>query len=189
MAYNYCIILQFIMRKRWSMLTTLSIFSYLLIFALLFALAYRDLREYILPDYLNAALALSFMAFHISMHWQVITPAEAIEGGLAGGGLLLLIRTVANKFYHDDSLGLGDVKLMAAAGLGLGYPNIFMALSLGAFAGLLHGLCMALFERRKNNHKINIGLVNVPAGLGLTIGIALTMMHQFGFAGLILLKK
>ncbi len=151
---------------------------------------YRDLKEYILPDYLNAALAISFIGFHISIHWQLITPLQAIEGGLAGGALLLLIRTIANKFYHEDALGLGDVKLMTAAGFGLGFPNIFMALSLGAFAGLLHGLCMALVEKKKNSsHKINLGHVNVPAGLGLTVGIALIMVHQFGFEWLLLLKK
>lgn len=171
------------------MLLTLSIFSYLLIFALLTALAYRDVREYILPDYLNAALAISFIIFHIITHWQLITPLQAAEGCLAGGGLLLLIRAIANRFYHEDALGLGDVKLMAAAGLGLGYPNIFMALSMGAFAGLLHGLYMAYVENRTNNHNINWERVNVPAGLGLTIGIALMMLYQFGFEWLLILKK
>jgi leader peptidase (prepilin peptidase)/N-methyltransferase len=130
-------------------LLTLTIFSYLVIFALLAALAYRDIKEYILPDYLNAALAVSFIILHIITHWQFITPLQAVEGCVAGGGLLLLIRTIANRFYHEDALGLGDVKLMAAAGLGLGYPAIFMALSLGAFAGLLHGLGLAFLEKQK----------------------------------------
>ena len=171
------------------MLTTLTIFSYLLIFAILAALAFRDLKEYILPDYLNAALALSFMAFHISMHWQLVTPVNALEGALAGGGMLLLVRTIANKFYHEDALGLGDVKLILAAGLGLGFPGIFMALSIGAFVGLLHGLCIATFERIKNNHKVSLGKVNVPAGLGLAIGIALMTIYLFGSEWLILLTK
>ena len=113
----------------------------------------------------------------------------ALEGGLAGGGMLLLIRTAANKFYHEDSLGLGDVKLMTAAGLGLGFPGILMALSLGAFIGLLHGLCMGLCEKIKNNHKVILSHVNVPAGLGLTIGVGAVTLYQFGFEWLILLKK
>lgn len=167
------------------MLLTLSIFSYFAIFALLAALAYRDVKEYILPDYLNAALAMSFIIFHIITHWQLITPLQAVEGCLAGGGLLLLIRAIATKFYHEDALGLGDVKLMAAAGLGLGYPNIFMALSLGAFAGLLHGLCMGFLEKKRTSHKIDLGRVNVPAGLGLTVGIAIVMVYQFGFEWLV----
>ena len=132
-------------------------------------------------------LALLFFIFrHIG---SLITPLEALEGCLAGGGLLLLIRAIANKYYHEDALGLGDVKLVAAAGLGLGFPNIFMALSIGAFAGLLHGLGMAFLEKKINNHNIDWGRVNVPAGLGLTIGIALMMLHQFGFEMVDHIKK
>jgi leader peptidase (prepilin peptidase)/N-methyltransferase len=171
------------------MLSALSIFSYLLIFALLAALAWRDFKEYILPDYLNATLALSFAAFHISLGWQLITPAQALAGAITGGGLLLLIRALANRFYQKDALGLGDVKLMAAAGVGLGYPDIFMALTLGAFAGMLHGLLMALYERTKNNHKIKLGHVNVPAGVGLALGIAAITLHRFGLEWLPLLPK
>lgn len=113
----------------------------------------------------------------------------AIEGGIAGGGLLLLIRLVANNFYKTDALGLGDVKLITAAGIGLGFPHIFIAISFGAFAGLLHGLCMAFLERKKTGHKVKMGRVNVPAGVGLAIGIALVLVWQFGFEWLIPLKK
>lgn len=159
------------------MLSIISVFSYFLIFALLAALAYRDLKEYILPDYLNAALALGFMSFHISTEWHVLSPPDAFFGALAGGGLLFFIRSLANMFYKTDSLGLGDVKLMTAAGIGLGYPDILMALTLGAFAGLLHGLLMAWADKKG---RVSLGQVNVPAGLGLTIGIAAVMVHGFG---------
>ena len=189
MAYNYYITLKFIAGECRDMLIAAAIFSYVVIFGLLIALACRDLKEYILPDYLNASLAVAFIIFHVSTDWQTITPLEAVAGSLTGGGLLLLIRTLANKFYREDSLGLGDVKLMTAAGLGLGFPNIFMALSLGAFMGLLHGLAMAFLEKNKTNHKIDLSRVNVPAGVGLTVGIALVLAHQVGFEWLILLKK
>jgi len=164
-----------------NMLIALSLFSYLLIFALLLSLAYRDLKEYILPDYLNAALALSFMAFHIAQHWHILTPLQSCEGALMGGGILLFIRAIANRFYDSDSLGLGDVKLMTAAGLGLGYPDILLALTIGAFVGLLHGLGMAYAHRKANKHKVSLGQINVPAGLGLTIGIAAVTIYAFGF--------
>ncbi|MFH1159179.1 MAG: A24 family peptidase [Pseudomonadota bacterium] len=163
------------------MLPVLSVFSYLIIFSLLLALAYRDLKEYILPDALNAALALSFMAFHISTHWQLLAPVDALLGGAAGGGLLFLIRAVANKFYRPDSVGLGDVKLMTAAGVGLGYPDILLTLSLGAFFGLLHGLCMAVSGKKTGENKVSFAQVNVPAGLGLAFAVAVVMLHQFGF--------
>lgn len=164
------------------MLSILSMLSYVLVFLLLMALSYRDAKEYILPDALNAALAICFGAFHISLQWLLITPQEALIGALAGGGMLLLIRAIANKFYNPDSLGLGDVKLMTAAGFGLGYPNIFLALTIGAAAGLIHGFCIMGYQHLKNNHKIEFDHINVPAGVGLSIGIAATLLWQFGFA-------
>jgi leader peptidase (prepilin peptidase)/N-methyltransferase len=161
-------------------LVVFAIFSYALIFALLLALAYRDLKEYILPDYLNAALGLSFISFHIATHWNIIMPIEALTGAIIGGGFLFLVRIIAHKFYKENSLGLGDVKLITVAGFGLGTPEILMALSLGAFAGLIHGLCMACADR-KNKNKISFGQINVPAGLGLAVGIALVTVYKFGF--------
>lgn len=171
------------------MLALLSIFSYVLICALLAALAWRDAKDYLLPDTLNAALALSFMAFHISTGWEYLSPPDALLGGLAGGGFLYLIRLFATRFYHEDALGLGDVKLMAAAGLGLGFPSIFMALSIGAFAGMFHGLGMALYQRLTTKHKVRIGHVNVPAGVGLAIGIAAVVFYDYGFEWLNTLPK
>ena len=161
------------------MTAAISLFSYIAIIALLGALAYRDHKEYILPDKLNAALALSFAGFHIAQHWMWFSPALSLLGAGAGGGFLLLIRAAANRFYKDDALGLGDVKLMAAAGIGLGYPGIFLALSLGAFFGLLHGLGIAYFYKIKK-----VGEVNVPAGVGLCLGILLVMFWQFGISWL-----
>ena len=152
-----------------------------MIFALLAALAYRDMKEYILPDLLNAALALTFVSFHIFQRWEFLSPIDSIVGAAMGGGLLLLIRAVAAKFYNADSLGLGDIKLMTAAGLGLGHPDVLMALTLGAFAGLLHGLFMAYADKKTGKEKIPLAEVNVPAGVGLAFGIAVMTVYKFGF--------
>jgi leader peptidase (prepilin peptidase)/N-methyltransferase len=161
------------------MLTIAAIASYVIAGCLLAALAAYDYKYYLLPDKMNAGLAGAFIIFHFSTHWMLITPLEALGGLGAGGGLLLLIRAAANHFYKEDALGLGDVKLMAAAGLGLGFPNIMLALSLGAGFGMLHGIFMGL-RQKKAGAKVDFGRVNVPAGPGLCLGIALVMMAQFG---------
>ena len=164
------------------MITALAFFSYFLIFALLAALAWRDLKEYILPNLMNAALAISFCSFHISTGWSLISPPNALVGAAVGGGFLLAIGMAADHFYKKDSLGMGDVKLMAAAGLGLGFPNILLAMSIGAFAGLLHGAVISLYHEKKTGERIPFGEINVPAGLGLTVGIAIVVITQFGFS-------
>jgi hypothetical protein len=80
-------------------LLIISWFSYLLVFGLLAALAYRDLKDYILPNHLNAALALAFLSFHIATEWQIMTPVEAISGGLTGGGFLWVVFCIKRKIF------------------------------------------------------------------------------------------
>lgn len=159
-----------------------AIIFYTAAFCLLTALAVYDYRHYILPDKLNAGLALVFLLCHFSTQWSVVRMEDAFLGAVAGGGLLLLIRTAANHFYNEDALGLGDVKLMAAAGLGLGFPDVMLALSIGAALGLVHG-CIMGWQQKKSGKKINFEKINVPAGPGLCIGIALVMMSQIARSG------
>lgn len=162
------------------MLSAVALVSFMSILGLLAALAVYDCKHYILPNAMNAALAGLFVLFHFATRWDLVSPEAAALGAVAGGGLLLLIRAVAQKFYGEDALGLGDVKLMTAAGAGLGFPDILLALSVGAGLGLLHGLVMGLVKRRKGE-KVDLGRVNVPAGLGLCGGIAIVMLMRFGF--------
>ena len=162
------------------MAVSAAVIDYMAILCLLAALAVYDCKHYILPDKLNAALVVAFVLFHILTRWSLTTPLMAAEGAAAGGGLLLLIRAAANRFYDDDALGLGDVKLMAAAGLGLGFPGIMLALSLGAALGLLHGAAIG-WRQRRGGGKVDFRKINVPAGLGLCGGTAIVMVLQFGF--------
>lgn len=141
------------------------IVSCILVTANLSALAWKDLKEYLLPDMLNLALGLSLLALHISSNWTLISPINSLLGASLGGGFLLAVRYLAEKFYRDDSLGLGDVKMITAAGLGLGFPDIFIAVSLGSCIGLIHGLFISC---RKS---MPLAEVQVPAGFGLSIGI------------------
>ncbi len=159
-------------------LLIISFTAWVLIFLLLGMLAYTDARYYLLPNRQVAALALAASSFHIATHWQFVSPQEALTGLLTGGGFLLTLRMVANRFTKDDALGLGDVKFIGASGLLLGFPGIFLGLTLGAFIGLLHGMLM---RQMSPSPKPKLATVNVPAGVGLAIGVGLVALYQFGF--------
>src|SRR5690606_25915316 len=153
----------------------IAIISGAVVLATLARLAATDVKYYILPNTLNATLALACASFHLATGWTIISPQAALWGAAAGGGTLLAIRAAANRFYKDDAVGLGDVRLMAAGGSGLGFPNIMLAMSLGAGIGLVHGLLMGVAKRRRTGKPVDFGTVNVPAGLGLCAGIAIVM--------------
>ena len=123
-----------------------------------------DLKLWILPNELVILLAVTALPFHYATDWFFGEPLYFIFGAAIGGGLLWGIRYVANKIYGFDTLGLGDVKLMAAVGLWLGPEFAMMALSLGAFCGVGHAVALALL------HKQSLNRMMLPAGPGFIAG-------------------
>ncbi len=141
--------------------------------SLLTALSIIDLKTKLLPNKYVAGFFGSAIAFHAATQFQFIAPLDMFLGAIAGGGMLLAIRHIANKIYKRDTLGLGDVKLMGAAGVWLGIEHIFLALSLGALAGLIHGI---IYGRYK---KIDLSKLSVPAGPGFIFGIIIVGIIKF----------
>jgi leader peptidase (prepilin peptidase)/N-methyltransferase len=138
-----------------------------------------DLRERLLPDiYVFPFMALG-PVFHFANAFALAAPADMALGALAGGGLLYAIRTAANLFHEEDALGLGDVKLMAAAGVWLGPYFVLIALTLGALAGVLHGLAVAARRRVKSGAWMNLKNFSLPAGPGFIAGIVLAGLIGF----------
>ncbi len=138
---------------------------------LLAVLAVIDLKHYLLPNIYVAPLAISGALFHITNDFEVLSLNTIIFGALVGFLSLYLIRAVANYYYKQDSLGLGDVKLMGAAGIWLGLDSTLLALTIGAFAGLLHGLCYGFYQKNKHKKKIDFNTLSIPAGPGFIVGI------------------
>src|SRR5687768_10740397 len=133
---------------------------------LLIALSLIDLKTRLLPDKLVLPFAVLGVLFHAA---QGISPAvltDMLAGALLGGGLLYAIRLVANRIYQQDTLGLGDVKLMGAAGLWLGPDGILIALVIGALCGMLHGLAVAFYMANKDKKPLMLSTLEVPAGPG-----------------------
>ena len=138
-----------------------------------------DLRHWILPDKLNIALALLMVALHSAYHFEILSPIEMAIGALIGGGSLFLIRAGGNAYYKTESMGLGDVKLLAAAGLGLGAFGTVMAITFGAAAGLVHGLIWGYVTAKREGRAFDTRQLKFPAGPGFCVGIAIALFGLF----------
>lgn len=152
-------------------------FACILVFVLC-ALAWRDLKDGILPDTLTGSLALAGLGLHSVTAWELLAPEQALAGIAAGGGLLLALRQTSLSLWKKEALGLGDIKMAAAGGLLLGFPNILIALTLAAAFGMVHGLVIW----RHEPSGVSLGKINIPFGLGLGLGIAIVWLMQYGFA-------
>ena len=138
-----------------------------------------DLRHWILPDWLNLTFALLGIAFHAVQDFMLLQPMMLVYGALVGGGILYIVRAAGNWHYKQDTLGLGDVKLLAAAGMWLGPQDVIIAMTVGAFAGLLHGVGFALTRAVREKAKPDFHRLMIPAGPGFCVGIVAAFLWKY----------
>lgn len=145
----------------------------------LISLSIIDLRVWLLPNWLNLTLGLLGIAFHASLDFTIFEPVQLLYGAFLGAGTLLVTRFFGNMYYKQDTLGLGDVKLLGAAGLWLGVEGVVIAITIGAFAGLLHGIGFALVRAMKQKSKPDFHRLMIPAGPGFCVGILVSCIWKF----------
>jgi prepilin signal peptidase PulO-like enzyme (type II secretory pathway) len=138
---------------------------------LLLILAVIDFRTFYLPNIYVYPFAAAGVLFHLASSFAVLTPSQMGLGAITGFGLLYFVRWGGNRYYKQESLGFGDVKLMGAAGLWLGPQGILFAMTLGAFFSLLHGFIFALLTKIKTGGPFTIARLVIPAGPGFIGGI------------------
>lgn len=148
-----------------------SILCLLIAVILLLILAIIDFKTFLLPNKYVFPFAILALPFHIFTDFYYLSPQAMIIGGIAGYALLWTIRFFGNKYYGQDSLGLGDVKLLGASGLWLGFDGVLFAMTLGAMVGLAHGLIYALYIKYKLKQPFSFSRLVIPAGPGFIIGI------------------
>lgn len=120
-----------------------------------------DLKHYEIPLGCNVYiffLGLLMLFLDVS-HWYVYA-----AGGVLVSGVLLLVYFIT----RGQGIGLGDIKLMAAAGLLLGFQRIIVAFLVGAVAGSVIHLTLMRFK-----HKDSV----LAFGPYLAFGIICAMLY------------
>jgi len=155
--------------------------------ALLVVAAVGDLMTYRIPNWLSLALlALFCVAVLLSdMTW--------LQAGIhAGIGLVLL--GVGMALFSYNLLGGGDAKLLAAAGVWMGWTALPAYLVWTAFAGGLLALCLVLFRRTPLPAGLPLSpwvarlhdrQAGIPYGIALAVGALMALPQTFWFAALV----
>lgn len=124
-----------------GLLTLTVIFGWLLL-----ALAAIDLRTFLLPDGLNAAV-LALGAAMLALSWPADLPVH-IAGALIGYGLLWSVEVAYRRVRGRDGLGRGDAKLLGAVGLWVGAFGIAPVLLIASLGGIAAALALSLREAK-----------------------------------------
>lgn len=112
-----------------------------------------DLRERIIPDEVSFygivfALLMSY-AFPVLQHEtdHRLGIADSVLGALVGGGLLYAVAVVGDFIYKRESMGGGDIKLLAMIGAFVGVGQVFLTILVASFLGAAVGIVLKLVKR------------------------------------------
>jgi leader peptidase (prepilin peptidase)/N-methyltransferase len=145
---------------------------------LMLAVASADARRYVVPDVLSGgAFALGLI------HAVAANPDSGFEAALMAlsrtalaAGLFLLVRIAYRRVRGRDGLGLGDVKLAAAAGAWLSLPMLPIAIEIAAVTAL----AAYVFRQRKRSRVLRAaGRIPFGAFFAPTIWLGWVMDTMF----------
>ena len=120
-----------------------------------------DKKYGIIPDQfviLTAISALGFIPFHSSF-------LQPRGGMLLGGGVMLASALIGKLILKKETLGFGDVKLFAAAGLALGFRGTLWVLVLSAVGSAVIFSVLLLMRKIKKEDMVPLGPYICGAGI------------------------
>ena len=145
------------------------------VFLLFIVVTVIDLRYFLIPNSVNAALAVLGVAWTIVVWSAGITPAMgggsflghfsglfpvfgmAWENHLAGLAIGLIFFLVIVLVSLGKGMGMGDVKLIAALGLLFGWPDIAAIMALSFIIGGIFAAGYLLVGKKKMSDQLPFG--------------------------------
>jgi leader peptidase (prepilin peptidase)/N-methyltransferase len=148
------------------MTATLSIVPLLLASLLL---AWIDLRQGIIPNWLNLAIALGGLVRAAALEGAVGALVAGSEG-IVVGALVWLLRWLYFRWRNLQGLGLGDVKLLAASGVWIGLAGVPLQLLVASLSALAAAGVLKLAGRSMTRRTA------LPFGPFLALGLLSTLL-------------
>lgn len=121
----------------------LTVALYCVLFSMLLVLTVIDWRTFTIPNGINLVIFLLGVI-------RLVTDLDNWLTYLIGMLAVSLVFLLMNIVTGGRGLGMGDVKLVAAAGLLIGWPKMLLAVLVGSFSGaIIHMIRMRGGEGRK----------------------------------------
>ena len=133
----------------WSFQSGIGIF----LFSSLLIVSAVDLEHQIIPDEISLGgllIGLLVSSLFPSLHRETIWwrgLIQAIVGMLVGGGIIYVTGVLGDLIFRKESMGGGDVKLLAMLGAFLGWQKVILVYLLAPVLALPFGLFLKFVKR------------------------------------------
>ena len=135
----------------------------------LLVLAAIDFRHYLLPDFLTLPLIpLGLLAAWLT---DPSTVVDALIGAASGLIFVIVLRYIYGLVRHREGIGLGDAKLLAAAGAWVGWIGLPSVVLIAALSGLVFAAGLGLAGKGMSTTD------RVPFGVFLSFGFWIIWLY------------
>jgi len=144
-------------------ITSKSIALIFLLFNLV-VIAFIDFKWRIIPDEINLSILVAGIIYSLYKMGLLRGIVFSLTGSLVGFLFLLLTAHIGDKVFKKESLGGGDIKLIAGLGTFLGAKNVFVCIFLSSILGIFYAVPL-YFMSKKRKKEIPFGPFIMLAGL------------------------
>lgn len=123
--------------------------------SILVAAAFIDWETLLLPDALT--LGLLWVGLLVSALGGTVPPAEAIAGAVGGYALLWLVASGYRQLRHQEGMGQGDFKLLAALGAWLGWGGLLPVVVLASISAAVVGIALKTRGKLREGRLVPFG--------------------------------
>lgn len=125
----------------------LQIINYIILISSLILLAYIDFRKKIIPNKILLAmlvLRLTLISIEALLYKNMVYSIllSSFLGLIVGGGAFLLVALILK-----NSIGMGDIKLVAVIGFYVGIENLFSCVICSLLISLICGVVLILAKK------------------------------------------
>ena len=119
-----------------------------------------DWKHQIIPDGITLpgiVIGLAVSCFFPELHGESVWSRGLVSGGLGilvGGGILYAVGTISERIMKKETMGGGDVKLLAMIGSVLGWEGVLGTLFISSFFGSVVGI---ILRWRRGQERIPFG--------------------------------
>lgn len=149
--------------KAWSIATGAQLFYFVIAIVLLVFITITDFEQYVIFDFMLIPLAVTGACYTLHMQLPI---TEHLASALCGGGLFFLL-TVLTK----GAIGGGDIKLITAMGLWLGWKPLLSVILYGAMAGGVAAFLLLISKRIQRKQFLAYGPYFALGAIGVLLNL------------------